>query len=368
MNKFCPAPWITVSTDVNGSIRPCCRYVQPGNQTKYKMPWMKNAPIDELYNSPQMKALRKAFLNGEQPAECNWCWKEEAAGIKSFRKRYIERGYDYDIDNPTPQILDLKLSNTCNMKCRMCGPQASSAIAKEQGKVNPYLHSNKILNTNNENIFFDKWLPNVKELELTGGEPFFSKENKDLIFKISKTEYAKNIFVKITTNGMFYDRKMLDALKCFKRVSIPFSIDDIGSRLEYARGDSNWNTISKNIHNIKKEYPEFRVSIYRTINNYNVYYLNHLNKWAKERSIHIDDGFLHSPSYLNIQNLPQNVKEEIAMIISDSNVLSFMNSVISVDTFEVLNRFFNENKKLDKIRNQSFEDIFPEFAELILWN
>jgi MoaA/NifB/PqqE/SkfB family radical SAM enzyme len=332
------------------------------------MPWMKEASIDKLYNSPKMKSLRAAFLNGEEPDECNWCWKEEAAGVKSFREKYIERGYTYDTDNPTPQILDLKLSNTCNMKCRMCGPQASSAIAKEQKIVKPYLHSNKILNTDNEDVFFNEWLPNVKELELTGGEPFFSKENKDLIFKISKTEYAKNIFVKITTNGMFYDKKMLDALKNFKVVAIPFSIDDVGSRLEYARGDSDWNIISKNIINMKKEYPQFDVSIYRTINNYNIYYLNDLDTWARDQGFSLADGFLHSPSYLNIQNLPQNVKEEISSRISDKNVLSFMNSTISANVYDTLNEFFSSNKNLDEIRNQSFEDSFPEFAELILWN
>ena len=368
MSKFCPAPWITISTDVNGSIRPCCRYEQPHNQTKYKMPWMKDGSIADLYNGPEMKALRKAFLSGEQPKECNWCWKEEAAGILSFREKYLKREYSYNQDNPVPQILDLKLSNTCNMKCRMCGPQASSAIGKEQGIVNPYWHSNKILGTENEYIFFTEWLPSVKELELTGGEPFFSKENKDLIFKISKTEYAKNISIKITTNGMFYDKRMLDTLTNFKLVQIPMSIDDIGIRLEYARGDSNWDIISKNILNMKKEYPNFNVSIYRTVNNYNIYYLDELDNWASENNIIVTNGFLHSPNYLNIQNLPENVKKEISNKISNIDVLNFMCSIISTNNYDVLNRFFFENVRLDKIRNQSFEDVFPEFAELILWN
>ena len=190
MSRFCPAPWINISTDVNGSIRPCCRYEQPGGQSKYKMPWMKNGKLDEIYNGPEMQALRDAFKNGIEPNECSWCWKEEAVGIKSFREKYLERNYLYSEDDLIPQIYDLKLSNVCNLKCRMCGPQASSSIAKEENISNEYWLENKIIGTENENVFFNDWLPAMQELELTGGEPFFSPENKQLIERIVDSGHA----------------------------------------------------------------------------------------------------------------------------------------------------------------------------------
>ena len=56
----------------------------------------------------------------------------EAAGIPSFRQTYVrDRGIhttpDYDDVTPDhPVALDLKLTNACNLKCRICGPVASS--------------------------------------------------------------------------------------------------------------------------------------------------------------------------------------------------------------------------------------------------
>ena len=164
MDHFCPAPWINISTDVNGSIRPCCRYEQPERQVTYKMPWMYDSgDLTDLYNNEKLEKLRLAFLQGEKPDECNWCWTEEKLGIRSFRQIYIDRKYDIDFEEvqQTPKILDLKLSNVCNLKCRMCGSRASSSIAKEQNNLQPYYQEFKILHTDKEKDFVDNWLPQI---------------------------------------------------------------------------------------------------------------------------------------------------------------------------------------------------------------
>ena len=366
MSRFCNAPWIGISTDVNGSIRPCCRYEQPNRQTKYKMPWMKDGTLDQLYNGPEMKALRQAFLNGEEPEECNWCWKEEDVGIKSFRQIYYEKwNLEYDLENPLPQLLDLKLSNVCNLKCRMCGPQASSSIAKELNITNPYYLENKIIATNNESIFFEEILPNLKYLELTGGEPFYSPENKKLIKAVSETEYAKNIFLKITTNGMFKDISILDSMKNFKSVDLVFSVDDVGERLEYARSNSNWETIQNNIFSIYNSYPQFNVIVYRTINNFNIYYLDELDSWCNQNKIQIENGLLHEAKYLSIQYLPEFAKREVSEKFKDKykHILDFMNT----DTEHKLVEFHNQTYFLDKLRKEDFENTFKEWAEILIW-
>jgi len=366
-SRFCPAPWINISTDVNGSIRPCCRYEQPSRQKEYKMPWMKSGNLDELYNGPEMNALRQAFIDGKEPSECNWCWKEEETGIESFRELYTKRNYSYDLDNPIPQMLDLKLSNVCNLKCRMCGSQASSSIAKEQGVLEPYHLSDKIIGTSNEQMFFEEWLPNIQELELTGGEPFFSSENKRLISRIADSSHAKHIDIKITTNGMFYIPKLMEKMAKFKKVRIPISIDDIGPRLEYARDNSKWELIKANIFSMTNKYPNFDVTIYRTINNFNIYYLDELDDWAQSENIGISNGILHEPRYLSIQNLPVRAKNEVLDKFGSEekykSIISFMNVDSADDFFE----FRSITNKLDKKRKQSFVEIFPEWEEILLW-
>ena len=371
MNKFCPAPWITISTDNNGSIRPCCRYKQYDKQTEYKMPFMYDGDINDLYNGDQMKALRQAFLDGKQPKECEICWNEENVGVYSFREKYIDRNYEYDLDNPTPQILDLKLSNVCNLKCRMCGPWASSLIAKEQGVQEDYWTANKIIGTDQEKTFFNDWLPNMKELELTGGEPFFSNENKKLLEKIIDSGYAKNIRLLLTTNGMFYIPSLMEKIKKFKKVQIALSVDDMGPRLEYARKNSKWETIKNNIITMVNNYivPEkFEIGIYRTVNNFNIFYLEDLDNFATEHNIYISNGILHDPSSLSIKNLPTHVKEIVTQKYSKLNhnnydhILQFMQEEI-IDHRDMISEY--HIKDLDDMRNESFQDVFPEWNHIL---
>ena len=366
---FCPAPWISISTDCNGSIRPCCRYSQPEKQVMYTMPWMRDGNIHELYNGLEMKKLRQAFLDGKKPYECQWCWTEEDAGTVSFRQKYLEREYKFDMDNPTPQIIDLKLSNVCNLKCRMCVPTASSLIAKEQGVHDDYWTSMKILGTEQEKTFFEDWLPNMKEIELTGGEPFFSPENKKLIEKIVDSGHAEHIKILITTNGMFYIPKLMEKMKSFSHVTISLSVDDIGPRLEYARGNSNWNTIKNNISEMLTNYPDFSINIYRTVNNFNIYHLDELEAYAMNRDINIVNGLLHEPHYLCIKNLSPFIKEEIANRYKSSNlnkyddILNFMNTTGKDTSYQ----FYEETQKLDIKRNQQFEKSFPEWSEVLMF-
>lgn len=369
--KFCPAPWMSISTDVNGSIRPCCRFAQHTRQTKHVMPWMKDGNLTEVYNSPQMKKLRKAFLDGEMPPECKWCWDEEDLGIESFRERYIKRGYEYDEENPIPQVLDFKLNNVCNLKCRMCGPTASSSIAKERGGGDPYWLENKIIDTKNEEVFFKEWMPHIKELEMTGGEPFFSSENKKILNRMVDEGLAENVKLLLTTNAMFYIPKLLDKLKSFKRVQLALSIDDVGDRLEYARSGASWKTIKTNVENLRKNYPEFHIDIYRTINMFNIFHLNELDDWGMENGIRVTSGLLHEPEHLCIKYLPTSAKSKVNEKFKGSNsyvdVLNFMNDRVSIlDSAKHIVWFWKETDYLDGIRKTSFEDTFPEWYDHLL--
>lgn len=371
MDYFCPAPWINISTDVNGSIRPCCRYEQPERQVDYKMPWMHDSgDLTTLYNDEKIEKLRRAFLQGEKPNECNWCWTEEKLGIRSFRQIYIDRKYDIDFEETQqiPKILDLKLSNVCNLKCRMCTSRASSSIAKEENKIEPYHQEFKILHSYKEKDFVDNWLPQILELELTGGEPFFSPENKQIIELAVITGHCSHIDLLITTNAMFYIPNLMEKMKNFKNVRISFSVDDIGPRLEYARSGAKWEIIQKNISNIITNYPEFDAKIYRTVNNFNINHLQELDEWAMNNDVEVINGFLHEDKQLNIQHLPYWIKEKINEKYKSKNsyqhILDFMNE----EKENLLWEFHKEIQRLDIIRNESFKEIHPQWAELLFMN
>ena len=101
-SKFCPAPWYHLSTDTNGSLRPCCKFSQPQLQQKHKMPFMYEGRLDELWNSNNFKSLRQDFIDGKQPKECEICWNEENNNVRSYRENLIDwLKYDILIEEET---------------------------------------------------------------------------------------------------------------------------------------------------------------------------------------------------------------------------------------------------------------------------
>lgn len=374
MNNFCYAPFISISTDVNGSIRPCCRYAQPDKQKEYTMPNMKDGRIDKLFNGKEFQELRQAFNEGKKPVECYTCWNEESAGVSSFRQMYFKKvkdNFNTKLQNYEPYLIDLKLNNVCNLKCRMCGPSASSMIMKEMEsegvvfKDKDYWLSNKILDTDNEEIFM-KWLPNIVDLELTGGEPFVSTENKQLIKKISETEYAKNIKLAITTNGTHWDEDFVECMKKFYFTTVLMSVDDQGQRIEYLRKGSNWNRILKHY----KLFKEADLDVYfsTTICSYNIFYVKELHEFCQENDIEWGYDFVHDPIHLNISTLPSFIKEELIEKYSDNVVYNDIVKMLKSDNINAIIAFHKDIKKYDNLRSENFTDIYPEWSEIILYD
>ena len=366
------APWAAISTDVNGSIRPCCRFDQPHKQKEHVMPFMQDGTLDDLWNSDQMKKLRRAFINGEKPIECRQCWYEEKSGIKSYREElnsFLEKyphqksRYDFTSEESAPPFyIDLKLTNVCNLKCRMCSPMASSLIQKEQEKEfgfkgDDYWHANKIVETYNEESF-KKWLPNIDYIVFTGGEPFVGKENRDLIQLIIDEGHAERMDLHFNTNGMVMPTAIINMLLQFRNVNLAFSVDDIGNRLNYHRHGADWELIKKNIQKVPTD-KNIRVAIYCTINNYNVWYIEEAFEEFLKLTPNVSYDFVYEPGFLSPRWLNKHIKEELIERYKDKEKFENVDKTLE---------FHNQIRTLDKIRNENFVEIFPEWAEVVMYN
>jgi MoaA/NifB/PqqE/SkfB family radical SAM enzyme len=386
-NKFCPFPWYNIVIDTNGSIRPCCRYAQPGrrpegyiSQTEHVMPWLKDGNLEEIWNGSQLRKLRQAFLDGEQPSECEMCWSEERVGIKSFRQNAISNiGKYVDLTvntSPQPLTFDLKLSNVCNLKCRMCSPQASSSILKEMRRLGvidvdddqgSYWLSNKIYGTHNESIF-EAWIANTVAIDLTGGEPLVSPENKKIIQRVSESKFANRISMHLNTNVTNFDEVIVEQFKKLKKVTITGSVDDVGPRVEYARSGSVWSTLDANIRKYAAcDHIDFLIKC--TVNNYNIWYLEDLINYCDEVGVRLEFDFVHEPLYLSIKHLSPSIKNLIKDKYSKSNFLaSKLYNVISfldADEKDLTDDFFDHLIKYDANRSESFAEVFKEWNEVL---
>jgi radical SAM protein with 4Fe4S-binding SPASM domain len=382
-DTFCILPWVNLSTDVNGSLRPCCKFAQPEMSNEYQLPNMKEGSLDVLWNDQRFQNLRQAFLDGKQPKECQSCWDEEAAGMTSFRVHWaIDKKVDttdiefHPIVSQGPKGMDLKLNNVCNLKCRICGPQASSTFLKEeQERLNivfedsDYWISNKILGTANEEVII-KWAQDLVHLEITGGEPLASPENIKILDLLIKSGKSKNISILLNTNGTLYNKKFLTYVLQFKEITLSISVDDIGPRLEYERYPTEWDTIKDNISKfieLRNTNSNLFLIFCPTVSIFNVYYLSEFLDWVKTMELPRYYNILHYPTSHSIKNLPDKLKEIVSsrLVATEFDIVkNFLH--LSRDDDNLIKKFIEKNEELDLFRQQDFKTTFGKWGQLIM--
>lgn len=399
--SICALPWQNLSVDVDGSSRPCCKFAHHSPDSPYQMANLKDAPLDEVWNGDGMQKLRHDFLAGVKPAECATCWDEEDAGIASLRQTWVYRGLraEPDYAEPTPDhpvALDLKLTNACNLKCRICGPVASSLWLREEAEVagehlDPYLAenrkyflSNKITRQDANAAVFAEWLPHLEHVELTGGEPMMSPENRQIVEALVADGKPEQVALLVTTNATVIDERIVGPFERFGQVTVSLSIDDIGERLEYERSPSAWAEVEANIVRYAGMAGE-RCQIYlnSSISTLNIWYLPEFLDWItgddRLAPIGVHLNLVHNARHYNIQALPpavkRSVRDRVERRVAETGhgeplrgqvgeILDFMDA--HQEPASVWADFLEYTAARDRIRSERFADVFSDYhAELV---
>jgi organic radical activating enzyme len=398
---FCPQPFMNIVTDVFGKIKPCC--VIKGNNA-----WDRDQTIEEYSKSDKLKQFRKEMLEGGGPtvkSNCEVCIEQEKHSPESHRKTYngyldhqkpelkkeLEEYLETDMDTPFVRTMEwIAPTNFCNLRCHMCGSANSSSIARENQKIghpNVGLLGNKTLYKNDDKAesFIqecdDFVIDNLIELKLTGGETLAIKYNYDLMKRIVERDLAKNMDLRITTNGTltpkFDGKDIFDYIPEFKSCLINISIEGWGKRNEYIRYPSNWDVIYRNSKRFAS-IDNTKVLFVSTINSINVGYL-----WEIARGMdHLLDEFPGSfypfatgslvwgwmEKYV-ITNVPPDIREQYAQLYfenwNDRYEQDFKKILNYLDTLpydeELMHKMMKDVKSRDINRGTCLLDLAPEW-------
>ena len=71
-NTICILPFVHLYSEPKGEMKPCC--IAAGFDEPLDL---KTLTIEEAFNSPQMKELRKDMLEGKRNKICDVCYKKE---------------------------------------------------------------------------------------------------------------------------------------------------------------------------------------------------------------------------------------------------------------------------------------------------
>ena len=252
--SICMNPWILLHDGQSGYTNLCGRNFDRIKKREDINDWQD----DEDYNS-----IRNKMLHGEKISGCNVCNRLEEQGIRDMRwtdsfdwiSRLQIKTFEDLKKIKNPSYFEVRPSNKCNLKCRMCKPQWSHLIYQETDSIKDKKFkeiANKIVdeqvfNTSSFNLVD---LDSMVRLYIAGGEPTVMPEVYEFLrncVKNKKTDFELNI----NTNAVKISEKLFDLFKNFPKLWFTVSIDGVGKINEYQR----WGTDSKkqieNIHRLK---------------------------------------------------------------------------------------------------------------------
>lgn len=199
--------------------------------------------------------LRESSTKSIRSPECNKCWRTEELGGRSRRHSVIDEYRDFT-PGQTLTSLDINVTWACNLACVMCGPQWSSAWAKEIGARKDDLK--KLGRQDQKN---NSWLDRidfsqVQRVHFNGGEPLLNNSHKSVMQRMLSEGSLSRAAISYNTNGtQFPDQQTLDLWSRARLVKVYFSIDAIGDAFEYVRYPASWKAVEQNILKLKSVAP-----------------------------------------------------------------------------------------------------------------
>jgi hypothetical protein len=360
------------SFNENISYNPCSFY-------KGYYAHSKNINLDAAWQNPERKKIID-LINQDLPVPgCESCYEQEQKGLSSRRLAsfdiYENWHNDTQIDLSGPQGIDYSVGNLCNLKCVICGPHNSTQWIPDYQKLQPNANSEQFKYKKNQQIEIesDSSLSNVLTIHFHGGgEPLMSAAHVNLLKRIKKIKGLSDIRVFYNTNGTVrVDEDVLALWSECKLIELYFSIDDIGSRFEYQRTGASFQSVCENLQWYHANMPHNHLFKINCVWGYlNLFYLDQLVDWHKNNfgTTRFGDPipllFQQATGVTNIKHVSYQLKNTLLNKFSQyPELYSLAEPLVVSDKSH--DYFLDWIQKLDKIRDQDFKEIAPDWAKLL---
>ena len=380
-DTLCKAPWTHLHTWPNDDVYPCCL-----TDMKDTVGNLKENTLEEIWNNDKMQKLRAEMLEGKRPASCSRCFEQEDAGQFSFRHHMNREFEHHKSESITPDLnlvyWDFRFSNICNFKCRSCGPQLSTGWYDDTKKLGGEL-PHDIPDGKNLQLWeqIEPLFDTVEDIYFAGGEPLIMEEHYRILKKLDEMQ-RYDVVIRYNSNFSQLKFKSLDVLDIwpkFDKVVMGASVDGMGDKGEYIRKGLKWSQFVDNRNRMKEKSPKTEFFVNCTVSIQNAFHVVPFHRHlVREKLIDYPDNFrvnlVQHPEHLRIQVLDSEKKKRLTEMyynhalwlkshnqeLAYNDFMSLINFMNSQDMSHMYTHFRNEMKKLDEIRNESFEDTFPE--------
>ncbi len=398
-DALCSARWVYPLVDFSKSeVRTCCR--TRGERVTSEQ--IDRLGTDIFLNTEYQLERRLEMLKGQRHSACETCWISEEAGVQSarFTTEYIpypwvkaeDGSKDFsdlnlftelrnsrtgEIVTPNdvnlnssilraedPHMLEINLSNTCDLKCSYCGPYFSSKWEKELelwalgagfktfNQVDEDYLKNDIRKDVNDRFLDTFWewfngkpVRTLSRIGIIGGEPLINPmlpefldnliaaysripllerpnsgfkengtirdDNKPLIWFVTNLNTPKKIMDRFIS-------EQLPKLTEIFHVQIHASLESVGKRIEYTRDGLSWETYKENVERLcAVDLPNYNFGFQIALNSLSMTTLTEFLRYAKylhdrfERSIILKHNVVSFPEFHHPAVLPKRYAEYV---------------------------------------------------------
>lgn len=383
--KSCLQASCGLELDTVGRVRACCLadpFVDE-NGNEYNL---STNSLEEIWNSPSRKKLLDDLQNGIENPTCKICWVEEKHGRESKRQRENQRDL---VIKDTPQVLDLKLGNTCNLRCRTCNPDSSSSWVTEWYDVyhttntpkseflQKYKRIRDLYSSTNESLWktLEEWIPKCILIDFYGGEPLLIERSWDILRKCVADGYSNQQELHFNTNAtIFLSDQQIETLKNFKQVNISLSIDGIKEKFEYMRYPAKWDIVAENIRkysDLSEQHDHIRVDFCYTVSIMNVWDIIEFDSFVQTNypTLGIYYNMLFTPKHFSITVIPETIKSIVSQrLLEYSPRMREITNMLFQETHDPIKfkKLFTILDMHDTYRKNYFKESFPEWHSVLV--
>lgn len=270
-NTLCDRPFVHLYAEADGEVRPCC--IAGFFPEKLSL---RGASVESVWNSAPMRQLRRDMLAGVRNPVCEVCYEREDRREVSPRLLPIDeeasreagelvKKPEYDFGLPEPdgslivdiQFLDIRFSNLCNQKCRMCNHRYSSKWYEDEvlmaGPAAEQAPQQKLIRLPANTV--EQLLPylgGLKSVYFAGGEPLLMPEHYRLLSWLHENGRNCQVFYSTNLSAMeHHGVKFVELWRDFRLVKLSISCDGFGAVGEYQRTGFRHDDFFRNLECVK---------------------------------------------------------------------------------------------------------------------
>lgn len=391
-------PWVHLHVTQSGTVTPCCQAPWDSAQAFGQL---EQQSITEIWNGKAITEFRHRLRQDRPDTRCTRCYDKEASGLQSFRQ--ITNGnYLHHLDRvalpqtPPPRYFDIRFSNLCNLKCRICGPWSSSqwhADAVALGMVQEGASALTFAAKDEEDLFrqLEPLLGDLEEVYFAGGEPLLMEQHYRLLDRLLAHDNTR-VHLKYNSNFSklgIKDWRAIDYWRQFAHVTLSASLDGSEARGCYLRKNLDWDHVVALRRQLIAEVPHVYFFLTPTVYAYNVLHLPDFHRDWVAQGLIAPDSFIPTaliqPEAFNIRILPPAFKARVAdryaahiawlksqtPLRADIHAAAIqhfeeiVSHMLSSDQSQLLPDFRARSERLDRLRGEQALDVFPELKGVL---